>query len=635
MTILFFFLLTLSGPATAQEKAPPEIQVSGKLATAEGTPVSGVTLELTPAPSRFEELERALVEAEEAVPLSSTVTNDSGLFTLSLPEAGYWRIRFRTPAGVLFLDRPIVASKSLGTVTIPMTEKVDIRVMSGDQEVTGARITSALAPSRGRSNQVALEFLGTVTDENGTANFQRLQGSTMAVLVAKPGYALHVEKLDKGDQVLVGLSKVGLWPFLLVDENGQPVREVLATFAGAPVDMATETGPFGLHLPESGSFAVEFLSRAGHATQLEVLGKTLVGNSAAEAVAAKTIELRAPQKITGRAAAFDTKEPLEGALVWDEVSAHWTETDRRGSFELAVAPQRQRGTRLGAAAVGYAPAERSPQSESGSVNFELLPATTIEGLVVDHWGAPVAGATARAGDVAGVTGEDGSFRLVDARKGNPVTIWATHELYPPSKLEFERGGGKALARIVLARGRPAVGWVVDVEDQPIPGASISLSSSEWRSFSPWNTPQAYLAETSLTDAEGMFRMTKVGPGTYDLHASRTGFAPSLVPGLRVGQSEGEVELGTVLLEVGLKVEGQVLDVDGNPVAGVQVGVSMPDRPMQVSDYVTGGDGRFAIDDAGPADIFNFRFEHPGFLPKQLSRVRSGSPPLTVELVALV
>ena len=177
-------------------------------------------------------------------------------------------------------------------------------------------------------------------------------------------------------------------------------------------------------------------------------------------------------------------------------------------------------------------------------------------------------------------------------------------------LEVER----EVARIEVPAAGPedafVHGRVVDENDAPVAGAEVTLRRAQ-----PSDAMAAAIriaqqggeepdGPGATSDAEGRFELEDLAVGRYDLEVRAGGFAPAKVPGVRVGEGGGRVDLGTVVLAPGASIAGRVADPDGRAIAGAEVTVH-PGRDglMALSAgfgprgrVETDADGRFAVAD---------------------------------------
>ncbi len=156
------------------------------------------------------------------------------------------------------------------------------------------------------------------------------------------------------------------------------------------------------------------------------------------------------------------------------------------------------------------------------------------------------------------------------------------------------------AVIVLRRGIPVAGRVVNRDGGPIVGASIQLSDRH-RFSDPWNS-------TVRTDAQGRFRITNAVARQSVLIVQAAGYAPEMRSvDVRPGVAPVEFRLGP-----GRTVQGKVIDSRAQPIARATVAVSEW-RGGRILDWLTHTDesGRFRWDDA-PSDAVSLNAFKEGY-----------------------
>ncbi len=143
--------------------------------------------------------------------------------------------------------------------------------------------------------------------------------------------------------------------------------------------------------------------------------------------------------------------------------------------------------------------------------------------------------------------------------------------------------------VVLRKGLPVTGRVLDRDGRPIAGASVRLGDP-FRHVTAWVT-------TIKTDAKGRFRIGNTALREAPLSVQAAGYAPELVP-VKVQPDLPPVEFR---LGPGRTIRGRVIDDRGRPVPGATVAASQW-RGHQTLDWrvETDAEGRFRWDDA-PSD----------------------------------
>ena len=227
-----------------------------------------------------------------------------------------------------------------------------------------------------------------------------------------------------------------------------------------------------------------------------------------------------------------------------------------------------------AAAPSGAPARRARAAIDGERDGPSpspVPATHIEGEVLDLSGAPVAGASvafvARAHpDAAGAasrTGADGRFALDvrdDPGPSQPRTLLVRATGFAPVFASYFGCG--QFVRVLLSRGAFVEGRVVDATGAPVEGASVRAVPMEAESMDA--SPAEVVAGT---DASGWFRAGPVGASSrprLDLVARGLDGWPGTLRD--VAPPTG----GPVVVELCAKalLRGRVVTADGAPLPGL-------------------------------------------------------------------
>jgi hypothetical protein len=341
-----------------------------------------------------------------------------------------------------------------------------------------------------------------------------------------------------------------------------------------------------LGLPFGGRFCAR--ARAPKLAPSETLRGIVVTESDPQARA--DLRLRKPAAVR-----FLCVDPKGAAL--PDVEATWfpspsemhtrLEPDRGllGVEDLEPGPMRVTLTREGFLPVVFHLTLMEGETVERTARFEE--GTSIEGLVVDEQGAPLAGARvqARQGQDHRASTEsdaEGRFRLGGLPAGEyglqaypeGVSMHSGDEEAPQVTATAPGKGVKLTvrrqARVVAQFRLPAGGakpesvmvWVSD-ED-----GNSSGSSHEW--------------------GDGRIVWVET-PGKYRVGFCSRNYAPfEKEVELAAGQV---IDLGEVLLDVGLTLEGRVVDGDAKPVAGVAVS----EGSLETSETLSGKDGRFVLE----------------------------------------
>jgi protocatechuate 3,4-dioxygenase beta subunit len=309
-----------------------------------------------------------------------------------------------------------------------------------------------------------------------------------------------------------------------------------------------------------------------------------------------------------------TGKPIARASVgegWEPFHRR-VETDANGAFKLGdvdIAPNEA----FAAHAQGYLPA--SAQSDgSGRVEFALVRARSVAGLVVDPDGRPVAGArvylrgfgpryerrSRRSGRPSTMTGPDGRFRL-DGIGYEEIALAAFARGWAPGEEGPIRLPAAEQARVQLRPGFSVAGVVRDRDGRPAPGIRVRLT----RQYDPRGTPGYRWAPeirtdepVTFTDEKGKFRIGGALPGKHRVIAM--GPSHGWVVADVEGQAGGEVD-GIVLALGGGAIEGTFRDGRGRPVPDGRVSAFGPKDTQQARTRTIDLDGRGRFRIAGLAE----------------------------------
>lgn len=196
------------------------------------------------------------------------------------------------------------------------------------------------------------------------------------------------------------------------------------------------------------------------------------------------------------------------------------------------------------------------------------------------------------------------------------------------------GGDATEALIELAPGLAVEGFVVERGGGPIAGAEVEARRT-WTSSTGSGGGSEALGRV-VCDAAGRFRIGDLAPGTLDLEASAPGFPPRVLRGVELTAEAGTVDVGEVILDPALRLEGRVRDPDGRPLAGARVTVRRTDRPdgrFHGELLETGADGGFVVESLPAGARFVLQVVREGFLQASFPDLRADSEaPLEIVLM---
>lgn len=629
-------------------------------------PLPDVLVELLPAldPWRtaISRLDGAPVE-----PVASTRSDAGGRYRVTAPEAGLWWLRLSAPGR--HLERAVFAylpEETHPPLTVPLRRQLTVRVVDPEDrpvagaQVAAARLSSQASPGEGSPEPPApgepSELFGR-TGDDGRAVLDAPPDLPLRLTVLAPGFAPVGLDFDpqtaKGEdpETVVRLDP-GIPRSVQVRDAGDrpvPGAVVLLGDPALPVGRTGDDGILELPAPTAASLPVHALMpdlRSALAT-LEAPPAEPPAENDSEPEGPRVLRLEEPPELAGQVVEQGSRTPLPGALLWaPEAGQAVSTTGPRGFYRLRLPRAPSQPFRLTALLPGYLPrglAVEPHQVATGARDplptLVLQPAAAVSGTVVDARGRPVPDAeltiasrsNRRRGDA--ISGPRGRFFVAPLEPGGPVRLFAEKTGHAPTSVDLPRLQPHQTVtgvRVVLQDGRSAHGRVVTAEDEPVAGAEVRLMPGlrENSLVERFFQRQRVLGrDPSLSDAEGIFRFEHLAEGIYNLRVEASGFAAAEVPGLEIPAGREPLDLGTVVVETAVQVEGRVVDPDDRPVAGArlqafpQTSGIWPGRRHQPFESTSDASGLFAVGDLRPGERITLVAEKPGYAESRLEGVR--------------
>lgn len=643
-------------PAGAAEPAPPVaaakaeavLEITGRVLDADGRPLAGAEVSLLRLPGPAERRRLSLAGTAHPEATAAAATGADGRFRLVAPSPGMWTVRV-TARGVVPMEAPLlplVEPVALPDARLAADTGLAVRVVDASgRPLPGARVRVAEPVLDGLIWRTAHRQARAA---DGAAVLPRADGEWLALQAIAPGH-LPAELATQATGAVEIRLTAGCPRTVRVRGTGRrPEAGAFVSDGAWTLGTTDEAGRLEIAVPCESGLQVTAEAADGRRA-MAALERRRAGRQAATAIDLP----REPRRLAGRVLEEGTRAPVAGAFVWpaDDPGAAVT-TDTEGRY-LVPAPEAS-GGRLSAASpshlTGEAPGrhyqgEQAAGTLSGPT-FSLRPTAILAGTVRDVEGRPVADAEVRLQpDTAGssrqwprtATDERGGFRL-RARPGLPWRVTAVREGFAPGTVAVPPLAPRAARsglEIVLTRGAVASGRVIDAEERPVAGAMLRLFPAD-RDDRAFFLAQAAGEEVpeATADAEGRFELRHLPPGRFDLIARAAGFVPRTLPGIEVPPGTAAVDLGTVALSPGAAIEGRVVDLRGQPIAGAAVMVSLDElsslaSPMPSLDELTGAttdtEGRFRIPDLAPGTVVGLKVMAPGRVDAEVPGIEAPTP----------
>ena len=665
LACLLLLLCLLPVPAAGAAEGPVLV---GQVTDEDSKPVAGARVEILRPEGWWQEAIREL-DGGEREAVARTTSDEAGRYRVEVPEAGFFEIRVAADGRVpnSFEVGPVEGLEVVGDAILTPAETVTVTVVDGDRApVAGARVAVAgdggdrvrrRGPFPTRMNHSPRQLAQ--TDEGGTARFDRREGETLGVTVLAPGYApVRLEEAE-GTSLTVELGPGETLPVEVRDADGEPVAGAVVGVGspGVPAGWTGEDGRLALTRDPAVETRIAVFAEDGGWVNETVESRTAEVDAAGDREAAEEpvepLVLTLPPRVTltGRTLGRGERQPVAGAWVWSNPLSHEAvRSDSRGNFTL-TAPRRDGRSYLRADAVGYAATGEGlrPGQAAGDepVTLLLAPTVSASGRVVDGAGEPVAGAEVWSESAGGrsrrsepgdesFTDAQGRFVLAELAADTPYTVHARQNGYAPGSHDMVPvpvGASVQGLEIALPPAITAFGRVVDLEENPVPGAEVTLiPSMDGGNLFAILRQRRGLEGSDLTATagpDGGFELNDLPEGRFDLGAEAAGFAPLTVPGVEMPEAGGVIDLGTLLLEPGVRLAGRVVDAEGRGIEGARV-TGSADRGFggmggRRSSGGKGGvetapDGGFVLEDLARGQSLNVTAAAEGYTTESLERV---------------
>ncbi len=277
--------------------------------------------------------------------------------------------------------------------------------------------------------------------------------------------------------------------------------------------------------------------------------------------------------------------------------------DEEGRFSISTVEAGE--ATIYARASGYAPTFQhipyvEPDGVTGGIQFRLSPGASIEGVVLNFEGAPVAGAriflAARVDDwmirqgsgygAVATSDANGAF-TIDSVGDDLSKITAVHPDYPNTTVDVSLALGQATTVEIVMTGGATIEGTVSANGVPMANQHVYIQSNQGGGH-----------QSTQSDANGFYTIEKVAAGEISVHAriqrdgaTKTQSKTVTVQGGYTTTVDLNVEFGTAAVEGRLTVGGQ--PVNQAHVAAIYAGGDNT-SPEQVQGQVS-PDGTYRIE----------------------------------------
>ena len=356
-----------------------------------------------------------------------------------------------------------------------------------------------------------------------------------------------------------------------------------------------------------------------------------------------------PARCSTPAAASRSRKRSSGRPWTQAPSCGRTARDVSASHPPCAAGSIWRPSRPGICrSVRRSPGRSSPPA--GAATLALAEAGTVLGRVVDPRGKPLSGAAVTAVPAAALG--DRAFDPSDPVADRAFTDAQGPLRAPPpasrAELRGARGAERRLPRgaehrggrpraasprnltLVLAPARSARGRVQDPEGRPIAGAEVLVRPALRTGQESFSLGEGEGEVRAESDAQGVFSFPECPAAEVELAVRKTGFAPSVLPALRIASGTGPADLGRVTLRPGARLAGRVVDRRDRGVPGAEVfpldrppGFNQAERALQGKKpaATTAADGSFTIENLARGTPVHLIVRAPGHLHAEVRAVR--------------
>jgi protocatechuate 3,4-dioxygenase beta subunit len=644
-------LLCLCAGAAAGSMAADTAAVAGKVVDRDGKPLGGARVYLTIENRNPPGLRQVRSAADGSYRFPALRQGElPGMVIAAKQGYGVW--------GVLLVDN---ADHSGVEVRLPPAAPIAGKVLDADgKPIAGAAVRVEQA-SWGPGGHAPLPerfpLLSTTTDRTGSFRLPLVgEGSNCGLRVHHPRYAKYFQWVQspRTEAVAIRLElAAAITGRVLYEGTRAPAAGFRigcqqdwqpGTPSAAQEEAVTDKdGRFRLERLPPGSYTLSVLDGEAKGEWV-ALNRRIENLAAGREVACRDLVLTHGGTITGKITDRETGAPLPDT----QITASFLEANTwRQGADIRTGPDGSYRLRLPAGKwglqLGWREGYLSPWDEG---TYEVPQVTvaqgqTVEGpgmtllkavearvLVVDPEGKPDPKAVVSHLSSHGQAVQaDGTAVLREVKPGSAVVVLARgSERSLQARVEITpQRDRKDPVKIQLKRCVPVTSRIVDDQGQPLKEIQVD---AQHRLDMPGGSWTEAAMDTVLTDAQGRFTLWVLPGIEVKVAASAEGYGAAKISDLAPQAAQ---DVGALTLKKADSfVAGRVTDLDGKPVAGVQVYVWGEEQSPHES-VTTDAQGRYRVEKLAAGQV-QLSLQHPAYGYEYQDRVIVGSA--NVDLVMI-
>jgi hypothetical protein len=268
----------------------------------------------------------------------------------------------------------------------------------------------------------------------------------------------------------------------------------------------------------------------------------------------------------------------------------------------------------------------------GTAVFTLRRGVTLDGVVVNPQGSPIAGASVGLGQQRfssnSIPPEDtdasGHFNY-HFDPGQQIMLTIQAKGFAPQLKQFAMGEQKQSLTIQLANPHRITGQVVNASGNPVSGAAIDVQS--------WQGVNGVISANFQTDGTGHFHWNDAPAEPVTVSVNARGLR-GLNDQVLIPDKDNVIKLGAVS-----HIRGTVTDAEtGKPIENIQLVLGIKWNGDQPVTWQPGWDvnavrpgGKFEFTDEWPYPGIAVKIEAPGYLPAESRIIKSEEGDVTLDL----